>query len=256
MISLFHTFFYDPIYNLLVFLVGIVPGGSIALAVIGATIVVKIILLPVSLSAVRTQLALKKIDPAIKELREKFKNNRQKQAEEMLALYKEHKVNPFASILSLFIQLPIIIALSLVFFREAFPAIDLTILYSFVQVPETFNLLFLGLIPMDERSIALALIAGVTQYLQISYAMPIPEKQEKPSFQEEFARGMALQMRYILPFIIAVVAFTVSAAIALYFITSNVVALLQEWYVRKTIKKPHEERGKNEAETRQTTASK
>ena len=60
---------------------------------------------------------------------------------------------------------------------------------------------------------------------------------------------MALQMRYILPVIIAVVAFTVSAAIALYFITSNIVALLQEWYVRKTIKKPHEMREKKETDT-------
>ena len=225
------------------------PGGSVALAVIVATILVKVILLPVSLSAVRTQLALKKVEPEVKDIRKKFKDNKQKQAEEMLALYRKHKVNPFASIISLIIQLPIIIALSLVFFREAFPAVDVTLLYSFVSVPEIFNLLFFGLIPLDGRSIVLALLAGVTQYAQIAYAMPITEKQEKPSFQEEFARGMALQMRYILPVIIAVVAFTVSAAIALYFITSNIVALLQEWYVRKTIKKPHEMREKKETDT-------
>ena len=116
--TFFHAVFYNPIYNALVALVALVPGGDVGVAVILLTIFIRLVLLPFSLSAARTQRAMKLLEPKIKELKEKHKGNKDKEALETLALYREAKVNPFASILTVFIQIPVLLALYWVFYYE------------------------------------------------------------------------------------------------------------------------------------------
>ena len=236
--NIFHAVAYDPIYNLLVFLVDTIPGGDVGLAVILATVIVKIILFPLSLSAVRTQMVLKTIQPKIKEIQEKFKDKREELAKEIMALYKEHKINPFASLLLFFIQIPIIIALYLVFFREAFPNVNVELLYSFVPIPEIINIQFLGFIDVTERSVILALLAGITQFFQVRFAIPAPgPRKDNASLKDDMLRNMQLQMRFMLPVLITIFAYVVSAVVALYFVTSNLFAIGQELYMRQTVKK-------------------
>src|SRR3954471_23159029 len=103
--NLFHTFLYVPIYNLLIFLVDILPGGDLGLAVIIVTIIVKLIILPLTVSALRTSRAMQVIQPKFKQLQEKYKDDKETQAKETFALYKKYKINPFSSILALLIQL-------------------------------------------------------------------------------------------------------------------------------------------------------
>lgn len=240
--DIFHAVAYDPIYNLLVFLVGVIPGGSVGLAIILATIIVKVILFPLSISAVRTQMVLKTVQPKIKEIQESLKDNREKMAQELMALYKKHKINPFSSLFLFIIQIPIIIALYLVFFREAFPELNQELLYAFVNIPDIINLQFLGFIDVTERSIILALLAGVTQFFQVRYALPAPgPKKENASLQEDLMRNVQVQMRYMMPVLITVFAYIISGAIALYFVTSNLFAIGQELYMRKTVKKEQKE---------------
>ena len=239
MSGLFHTFLYVPIYNLLVFLVDVVPAGDVGLAVVIATVIVKVILMPLSLRAVRTQRQMKLIEPQLKELKEKHKDNREQQAKEMLALYREHNVRPFASIFGILIQLPIIIALYLVFSRGAIFTIDPNLLYAFVPLPTVISPLFLGLFAVAGTSFILAALAGLAQFAHAYVSIPVPaaSKAEKRSATEDFGRMMAVQARYILPMIVAVIAFITSGAVALYFITSSLVGLLQEAIVRR-IKHP------------------
>ncbi|MGE5540840.1 MAG: YidC/Oxa1 family membrane protein insertase [Bacillota bacterium] len=233
MAALFHTYLYLPIFNLLIFLITVVPGGDVGVAVILATLIVKAILLPLSLSAAHTQKAMKEIEPQIQELREKYKDDQEKQAREMFALYKAHNIKPFSSILSIFIQLPIIIALYWVFSR-GLPHLDSTHLYSFVHLPTSMSGEFLGLLTVMGHSLPLAVLAGLSQLTQAWYAIPVPPAQaEVSSPGADMARAMTLQARFVLPFIIGIVAYT-SGAIALYFITSNIVALAQEFLVRHT----------------------
>jgi YidC/Oxa1 family membrane protein insertase len=143
--AFFHTYLYVPIYNLLVFLISVVPGADIGLAIVLATLIVKVLLLPLSLSAARTQKAMKAIEPELKSIREKYKDDKEKQAREMFALYAKYGIKPFSSILSIFIQLPIIIALYWVFNTKSFPTIDLTLLYPFVHEPlAVASTMFLG----------------------------------------------------------------------------------------------------------------
>jgi YidC/Oxa1 family membrane protein insertase len=233
--AFFHTYLYVPIYNLLVFLISVVPGADIGLAIVLATLIVKVLLLPLSLSAARTQKAMKAIEPELKSIREKYKDDKEKQAREMFALYAKYGIKPFSSILSIFIQLPIIIALYWVFNTKSFPTIDLTLLYPFVHEPlAVASTMFLGIISVTGHSILLAILAGGTQLIQAWYAIPVPPASAEVggSASEDFARAMTLQARFVLPLVIGFVAYT-SGAIALYFITSNIVALAQEYIVRR-----------------------
>lgn len=232
--AFFGTFFYSPIYNLVVFCALYVPGGDIGLAIILATIVVKVVLLPLSLSAVRTQKTMKKIEGHVKKIKEDHKDDREQQARATLALYKEHGVRPFMSMLSMLVQIPFIIALYFVVLHQSFPAIDHTILYPFMQVGDLHvSLYFLGFLDITQKSVILAAIAGLAQLAMGVYTVPKPEKTEAGGASEDFARAMNMQMRFVLPLIITFVAYT-SGAIALYFVTSALFAIGQEYFVRKT----------------------
>lgn len=229
MLEFFHDTLYVPIYNALVYLVGVVPGGDGGLAVIALTLIVKLVTMPLALSALKTQRAMKQIEPELKKLREEYKDDKEKQAREMLELYKKHNIKPFASLLTIIIQIPILIALFFVFQNEALSQINVELLYSFVAVPAVVSTTFLGVFSIVGSNLVLAIIAAATQFVHAWIAIPVPKK-GGTSMQEEFGRAMALQARMILPLIIGAVAFT-SGALALYFITSNIVTILQELLV-------------------------
>lgn len=237
--TFFHAVFYDPIYNALVALVALVPGSDVGIAVIIITIVIRLVLLPFSLSAARTQRAMKLLEPMIKELKEKHKNDKEKEALETLALYREAHVNPFASILTVFIQIPVLLALYWVFYYEPFStvsAINTARLYTFTPIPHGVSLEFLGIISVAGKSIVLAVLAGITQYVQAHMALSGTMKpSEDGGMQANFQKMMGMQLKYVFPFLIAVISYTTSGAIALYFITTNIAGSFQELYVRRTL---------------------
>lgn len=236
--SIWHNFFFDPIYNCLVFFIDIFPGGDVGLAIIVTVVIVKMFLLPVSIKAAKTQVAMRELDPKLKELKEKVED-KQEQAKQMMELYKEAGVNPFASILQLFIQIPIVIALYLAVSRGggvALPDINVELLYSFIPNPDTVSMFFLGVMDIAQKSLPLALLAGFTQFIQAHMSMPKMEPKkdgEGPDLKADFARSMQTQMRYVMPIIIFFVAYSISAALALYFTVSNLMMIAQEVIVRK-----------------------
>jgi YidC/Oxa1 family membrane protein insertase len=237
--TIWHTIFFDPVYNTLVFFIDIFPKGDVGLAMIATILVVKMILLPLSIRAVQTQKVMKEIEPKLKEIKEKYKEDKQKQAEAMMGIYREAGMNPFASIFLIFLQIPIIVALYLSVYSGggvALPEINTSLLYSFIASPADATMIFLGMIDITGRSILLALGAGVTQYFHIQLTMPkLPPKDPKaePSMKDDFMRNMQLQMRYLMPIFIFFIAYTISAAIALYFLVSNLVTIAQEYFIRK-----------------------
>jgi YidC/Oxa1 family membrane protein insertase len=235
---IWHTFFFDPIYNSLVFFIDVVPGGDVGFAIICTVILVKTVILPISLKAARTQLAMREIEPKLTEIKEKYKNERETQALKTMELFREANVNPFLSILLLFIQIPIVIALYFAVYKGggvALPEINTILLYSFIPTPETVNMIFLGFMDITMKSLPLAVLAGVTQFIHTHLSLP-PQKprdpKAEPNFKDDFARSMHIQMKYVMPVLIFVVAYTISAAIALYFTISNLMAIAQEYIVR------------------------
>lgn len=234
--DIFHVVVYTPLYNALIALLDIGTWVDMGVAVIVLTLIVKTALFPLSLKAARTQRIMKDLEEPMKELREKYKDNREEQGRKLLALYKDNNVNPFSSFLVLFIQLPVILGLYFVFLKGGLPNIDPTLLYGFVKEPGTISMHFLGFIDLTAKNVPLAILAGISQHFQARFALPDPgPKKENATFQEDFARSMQMQMKYVLPFVIMFVAYVASAAVALYWITSNIFAIGQEIHVKRRI---------------------
>lgn len=237
MVEFFNTFFYEPLYNGLVFLISVIPGANVGIAVIILTLMVKTIILPLSHKSVAAQAKMRGIEPEIKKVKEKHKD-KQEQARQIMDLYKKHGVNPFSGCLLVLVQLPIIFALYWVFFK-GLANLDTVALYSFITPPDHINMNFLGVIDMAKKSFVLALLAGISQYFQMKLSMPpIPrddgeKKKSEISFKDEFAKNMNIQMRYMLPGIVFFVAYSISSAVALYWLVSNLFSIVHELVVKK-----------------------
>lgn len=235
---IWHTFFFDPVYNSLVFFIDVVRGGDVGIAIILTVILVKTVILPISLKAARTQIAMRDLEPKLAKIKEEYKDKREVLALKTMEVFKEAKVNPFSSILLLVIQIPIVIALYFAVSKGGgvpLPAINVDLLYSFIPTPTTVNMIFFGFMDITAKSLPLALLAGITQYIHTNISLPPTKPREpnaEPNFKDDFARSMQMQMRYVMPVLIFFVAYTISAAIALYFTISNLMAIGQEYVVR------------------------
>lgn len=239
---IYKTVFYKPLYNGLVLLLAFIPNINVGVAVILFTIIVRLILFPISQRSVRTQIEMKKIEPEVDEIKNKYKDDKQLQAQKTMALYKAKNINPFSGILLLIIQLPILWALYAVFLRGGLPSINVDMLYDFVKIPESVNMFFFG-IDVAGKSSLLAAVAALTQFLQISLSSnkispkPVENKGQKSSFKDELARSMSMQMKYVMPFMIFIVARSFPIVVSLYLITSNVFSIVQEVVMAKKLKK-------------------
>ncbi len=231
MMSFWNTFLYGPLLNALAFLVSIVPGGDVGIAVIILTLFVKIILFPLSQRSIESQIKMNLLAPELKKIKDSGAN-KEEQAKQTFELYKQHKTNPFSGCLLVLIQIPIIFALYYVFLKGINPESGL--LYSFINTPDNINMIFLGILDISQKSLILAILAGISQYFQ-AFLMPKPVLSDKAttSFQENFSKSMQTQMKYVFPFVVAFIAYSVSGAVALYWITSNIFAIGQQIYANK-----------------------
>ena len=245
MLDFFKLVFYQPLYNGLVFLMDIIPGADAGIAVILLTILVKLILFPLSKRSIETQFSMRHFQPELDELKKKYASDREGYARATMAFYKEKHINPFSSFFLLLIQLPVIISLYYVFFRGGLPEINEALRYAFIPSPEV-SMEFLGLIDIAGKSITLAALAGITQFFQFKLALPPPAPGTRDgSFQGELMHGMHMQMKYVMPIVAAVVAYTISGAVALYWTTSNLFAIGQEIVVRRSMARMQNEENPN-----------
>lgn len=221
-LAFFKAVFYQPLYNALVLLTVYLPGESLGLAIILLTILVRLALYPIYHKSLTTQRKLREIDGQLKDIKEQTKDDKQAQAQKIIELYREHGINPLTSFVVLLIQIPIVISLFYVFRGSV--SINPTLLYSFIPSPEGINHLFLGLIDVTMRSIPLALLVGVTQFFQMKLAippLPVPDKSKGPSFKDDLAKSMNIQMRYVMPVMITFISMALPSALAIYWLTSN-----------------------------------
>jgi len=238
---IFDTFFYSPLYNGLIWFINIMPWHSVALAVVFFTCIIKVILFPLSQKSVKTQFEMKKIEPEINEIKIKYKDDKKIQAEKTMALYKERGINPFSGVLLMIIQFPVLIALYYVFLNGGLPNIDHETIYSFTKIPDIINMNLFG-VSVGDKSIIFALLAAITQFFQMQITIPKTPKKDKqndpktPSFKDELAKSMSMQMKYVMPIIIFFIAKSFPVVVSLYLVTSSLFAIGQELYVRKQSK--------------------
>lgn len=226
---LLKTILYKPLYNALIFLVWLIPSHNVGIAIIILTVIIRLILLPPSLKATRQQKRMRDLAPEIQALQAKYKDDKQKQAQEMMAFYKKNQVNPLGSCLPLLIQLPILIILYYVFIN-GLGTQRFDLLYSFVPRPEFINTFFLGLDLAKPDKFILPVIAGVLQYFQSRQLMGVTVPQGEGKGQEMQAM-LSKQMMYLMPIFTIVIAGRLPAALPLYWSVTTLFAVIQQWWV-------------------------
>lgn len=224
MLEFFQTIFYEPILNLLIFLYNVIPGSDLAIAIILLTIIIKVILYPLSKQSIKGQKSLQDLQPKIEEIKQKYSDDREKMGKEMMQLYKEHKVNPLSSCLPLLLQLPFLIAVFHVF-RNGFGEKTLELVYPFISTPEAVN----SVIELSSPNWYLALMAGAAQFWQTKMMMADkPQVQSSGSKDESMSAIMNKQMMYFMPLITVFIGLTLPGGVALYILVVTVLTALQQ----------------------------
>lgn len=181
-------------------------NGEYGLAILLLVIIVRTIILPLMIKQYKSTKAMQKLQPQMKEIREKYKDDTRKQQEEMMKLYQEHQVNPLAGCFPLIIQMPIFIAL--------YRAITVN-----ANVYEhTFLWLQLG---KPDKFYILPVIAALTTFVQ-SKMMQSQQPQQMGAM-----KGLML----IFPVLIFVMALSFPAALPLYWIYSNIYTITQNYFM-------------------------
>jgi YidC/Oxa1 family membrane protein insertase len=231
--TIFNDVLYRPLLNALFWLYHYIPGHDMGIAVILLTLVIRFIFYPLGIQAIKSQKQTAEIQPKVKEIQEKYKNDKEAQTKALMEFYKENKINPFSGCLSLLVQLPFIIALYQVFLK-GINSTAFAKLYSFVPAPESINMMFLGIIDLSHKSVVLAIIAAVSQFIQLKTMPQAPVSQKGKG---DFAQMMSKQMAFTMPIITLLFCLSLPSAIALYWITTTVFSIAQQLIVFNKDKK-------------------
>jgi len=238
--QLFHVVLYQPILNIFVFLYNIIPGHDIGIVILLITLLVRAAVYPLMSSSIKSQKAVQDLQPKLKEIKEQHKNDQQKQAMLTMQLYKENKVNPFASCLPLLVQLPILIALYMVM-RAGLTADNLGAdIYSFIFNPGKLNNISFGFFDLSKASLVLAVLAGIAQYFQAKAMMvkQPPKNAGEGAKDEQMMAMMNKQMLYFMPVMTVFIGATLPAGLTLYWFFST----LLTWGQQVLIYKQHNEK--------------
>ena len=231
--QLYTLILHQPIFNTLVVLYNYMPGNDIGAAIIILTIIIKIILYPLTAKSIRSQRDLQLIQPKIQEIQKKYKGQKDVLSQELMKLYKAEKVNPFSSCLPLLVQLPFFIAVFSVFRNGLSGNDSLQLLYPFIQNPGNLNPVSFGFLDLSKNhNLVLAIVAGATQFWQGKMLM-----QKKPPVHgaatkdEDMAVAMNKQMTYIMPLFSAYISWALPSGLVVYIITTTLLTILQQYMV-------------------------
>lgn len=243
---IYNLVIYNPIFNLLVWFYNVIPGNDIGIAIIALTIIIKLLLLPLTKKSLHSQKALQDIQPKIKELQKKYKDEKEVMAKKLMELYKTEKVSPFSSCLPMIVQFPFLIAVYQVL-RHGLLSEGFEKLYSFVANPGIINPVSFGIFDMSKPSIYLAVLAGIAQFVQskmmINKKPATIDGKEIPGSKDEKTLAMTnKQMLYFMPLFTVFIGMSLPAGLSLYwFISTSFMAIHQFFLFRS-----HSEKSKAE----------
>ena len=245
LIELYNTILYEPLFNILIFFYNLVPIKDIGFAIILITILIRVVLYPLSKSSIVSQKKLQELKPQIDELKAKHKDNKEAFGKATMELYKREKINPASSCLPLLIQMPILIAVYQVF-RLGLSNGSFDVLYSFIAHPGTINSMFLGIINLAEPNTILAILAGASQYVQSKMIMNIRgdkagdkanNKTKEGNKGDKMSGAMSKQMLYMMPLFTVFIGVSLPSGLVLYWLISIVLTVLQQYIIFSKKKK-------------------
>lgn len=222
----------NPFITILLFLYQLL-GGNVVLAIVVFTVLVRLATYPLTLKQQRSAKAMQELQPELKKLQEKYKNDKERLAQAQMELYREYGFNPLASCLPLFIQLPIMIGLyrAIVATLAATP-LELLDLSNRLWVPALSDIVplqnrFLWLnLAVPDPMYVLPILVVVTTWLQQKLIMPSTPSSSAGEKQDQ-AAAMTRQMTTIMPLMFGVFALTYASGLSVYFIASNLIGIVQ-----------------------------
>ncbi|MGH2926195.1 MAG: YidC/Oxa1 family membrane protein insertase [Solirubrobacterales bacterium] len=201
------TFFYNNIY------------ASWGLAIIFLTVVTRLAILPLSLRQIRSMRAMQAHQPEIKRIQERYKDDRQRLQRELMDFYRENKINPLASCVPLLLQLPVFFALFSLLRSAQFGD----------EIAASGNTQFLG-VTLDEKATGAALIILIVLYFVTMVG--------STSIMASSAEGNQRLLMYALPVVFTPFVINFPAGLVVYWITTNLWTMGQQWVVKQVIPAP------------------
>jgi YidC/Oxa1 family membrane protein insertase len=219
MSQLFHTYLYEPILAVLVFIYKNLAFGDLGVAIVILTIFIRVVLFPIFWKSAKNQALMTRLQPIIKKIQSDHKDNKEEQAKQLMALYRRHKLNPFSGFFLILLQLPVFIALFRIFTQELKTA--------------TFDShIFLGLINLEEKNIPIAVAAAIFQYVQSKMAMGIaPAKKDK----DNLIASAGEMMVWMGPLFTMLILSGLPSVLGLYWLTSTLFSIGQQVLINNKV---------------------
>ena len=183
--------------------------GNWGLAIIALTVLVKILFFPLNQSALSSAEKMKKIQPLMNEIREKYKDNQQEQQRQTMELFKEHKVNPLGGCLPMFLQMPVFLALFWV------------LMYS-VDLYQTEFLYLKDLTAPDPYCVLPTIVV----------VMMLIQQQLTPMGNMDPAQA---RMMKLMPLMFGIFWFMFPSGLVVYYFVNTLLSILQQWWIRRTL---------------------
>lgn len=259
--NLFDLILVQPIFNILVFIYGIIPGHDFGISLILFTILIRFLLWPLVKKQLHQTKAMRQLQPELQRIKKRTAGNKQLEAQLIMELYRERGVNPFGSIGVLILQLPVFIALyGVVRLITGDPTNIHKYTYGFLQNipfvndlvhnPHHFNDSLLGLVNLSRHALepagvywpilVLAILAGALQFMQSRQLLPqvqdgrklrdlLKEQASgKKIDQSEMSALMSNRMVYLFPLLTFFISIYLAGALVLYLATTSAVAIFQQ----------------------------
>jgi len=212
---------YQPLYNILAFL-SFLFRGNVGWAIFILAVLLRLALLPLNRKTMLEQNKLMKIQPRMKEIQRKYKQEPSQANKEIMELFKQEKVNPYGSVGGTIIQITLFIFL-FIFFTQAIKSTDWTPhLYSFIKITPILNYKFLGFIDLRLANFPLAILSALINSV-LTFLQPTVANQNKTMF-------------LLLPFVILFYWKIFPAAIIIYWIAMSLVGIIEAIITRKVLK--------------------
>jgi YidC/Oxa1 family membrane protein insertase len=211
-----------PCVWLMNLLYGVIPNYGIAIIIL--TLLIKIVLWPLGSKSYKSMSEMKKIQPLMKEIREKYKDDKKKMNEEVMSLYRTYKINPLGGCLPMLVQLPVFFAL----YRMLYQAIELRHAPFFLWIDDLSAPDRLFRFPVDHIPFmeppygipVLTLIMGASMLFQQKMSPPMGDPTQA-------------KMMMFMPVIFTVIFINFSSGLVLYWLVNNILSIAQQYYIQK-----------------------
>lgn len=232
-IHILEIVFLQPLLNVLFLIYGVIPGHDFGISVIILTLIIRFALWPLTTKQLQSQKKMQSLQPEIAKVKQKAKGDKQLESQMLMELYKEKEISPFSACLPALLQFPFLIALYFVFQAATqntqnlinmlyTPIQNLSAIQTILQNPSSFTPNLFGLVSMTNPSIPLAILAGITQFFQVQMITPKQVDKSDP------AASATKMMNYVFPVVTVFIAWKLPAALPLYWLTANVVSIIQQ----------------------------